>query len=65
MHMIFNIFIAIVDWIRNRLVVQRREITGSVAHGTGPKRFPEGELLDSPGFAAQRLPWVRDIHKTA
>jgi hypothetical protein len=26
-----------------------------------PMPFPEGELLDSPGFAALRLPWVGDI----
>jgi hypothetical protein len=49
-------------WIRNRPFFQRGEITGSIAHQPVPRPFPEGELFDSPGFAAPRLPWVRDIH---
>ncbi len=48
--------------IRNRLFLQRGEITDSTAYRSPPVPFPEGELLVSPGFAAQRLPWVRDIH---
>ena len=34
------------------------------SHNHLPTPFPEGELFDSPGFAAQRLPWVRAIHNT-
>jgi hypothetical protein len=48
-----------------RLFLQRGAISVSIAHQHWPKSFPEGELLDSPGFAAQRLPWVRDIHEPA
>ena len=49
-------------WFRNRLFLQCGEITGSIAQRPVPKPFPEGELFDSPGFAAPRLPWVGDIH---
>ncbi len=48
--------------ITNRSFVERGDSTGSISYRPPLKPFPEGELLDSPGFAAQRLPWVRDIH---
>ena len=45
------------------LVIQHKEIARLTAHQHRPGLFPEGELFDSPGFAAQRLPWVGDMHK--
>jgi len=49
-------------WSRYRSFFPRAEITGPTAHRPVPTPFPVGELFDSPGFAAPRLPWVRDIH---
>ena len=48
-------------WFTDRVFLPPTEIAASTAHRPVPKPFPEGELFDSPGFAAQRLPWVRDI----
>ena len=45
------------------LVIQHKEIARLTAHQHRPGLFPEGELFDSPGFAAQRLPWVGDMQK--
>ena len=49
-------------WIGNPNVDPSADTAGSTPHRHPPEPFPEGEILDSPGFAAQRLPWVRDIH---
>ena len=46
--------------IRSCLFLQRGVIADATAHRLVPTPFPEGELLDSPGFAASRLPWVRN-----
>jgi hypothetical protein len=50
-------------WFRNRLFLQRGESTRSTAHRHRTVSFPEGELLDSQGCAAPRLPWVGDIQE--
>jgi hypothetical protein len=47
------------------LVIQHQEIARLTAHQHRPGLFPEGELFDSPGFAAQRLPWVRGHAESA
>jgi hypothetical protein len=49
-------------WIGNPNVDPSADTAGSTPHRHPPEPFPEGEILDSPGFAAQRLPWVGDIH---
>jgi len=41
--------------------LKRGVIADSIAHRPVPVPFPEGKLFDRPGFAAPRLPWVRDI----
>ena len=49
-------------WIGNPNVDPSADTAGSTPHRHPPQPFPEGEILDSPGFAAQRLPWVGDSH---
>jgi hypothetical protein len=48
------------DCRRGSCAAQRNDV-GVNDHRHRPMSFPEGELFDSPGFAAQRLPWVGDI----
>ena len=51
-----------IAWIGNPNVDPSADTAGSTPHRHPPQPFPEGEILDSPGFAAQRLPWVGDSH---